>query len=111
MPQKVDRRSPWRLRFAAVLLYPATTISTDLLGDFWLDPYFPRGDFGLWASNFTIPICYFTGLFLLARSFYVDFPDWKHQLLVGFALLPFYTIAFGCWTFLSYPFGRISSRF
>lgn len=95
----------------AFLLWPLTTLTTDILGHLFLNRFFPRNDFGLVASNYTMPICFFAGLILLIRWSRCRYPDRFEQFIKGLATCLIYILFFSIWTFLAYPLGRISSTF
>ena len=95
------------LLLLAFLLWPIGSIGIDLLGEVWLNEFAPRKDFGLWASNVTIPCFYLGSVFLISRWLAISYPAWLTRVGVGAILVLLYTFGFAIWTFLTFPFGRI----
>jgi len=114
MTVQTSQKSSWpqkRLLRTAFLLWPLTTLLTDILGYLFLNRFFPRNDFGLFATTFSMPICFITGLLLLIRWSRFRYPDRFEQFTKGLATCLLYLLFFGFWTFLAYPLGRVSSNF
>lgn len=82
------------LRLAGVVIAPAVFMAADFLDDFELNSRLPQNAVIELVSCLAFPIGYFGGLALLARSCSREFPYWQQQLLIGFALSPFYTAWF-----------------
>jgi hypothetical protein len=95
----------------SLLAWPAVALVTDLLG-VWIEPRLNIRDFGLLASNFTLPVTWVYAVVLWFRGFLLskDRPasiSWH----LAVVTLPFWVMVMGVTTFFFFPFGRISDNF
>lgn len=107
----IRSKPPTRSLLTACLLWPLTTLLTDILGHLFLNHYFPRNDFGLAASIVTMPLCFLVGFIFLFRWLRDFCPDKLDRFVVGAIAIPAYVFSIVLWTFFTFPLGRISENF
>ncbi len=109
----MPRKGPGRVAVLLVIglfLWPAVTLTTDLLGRLYLDEFVPGGDFGLVALDYTGPVCYAVGLFFVIRYISTTRTEPQERVFGSIVMVLIYSVCFAGWTFLAYPFGRVSKN-
>lgn len=84
-------------------------ILTDIIGRF-IEPYMGVDDFGLLASNFTMPVVWLFAIVLWFRGFLIRERS-TASVILAVATLPLWLAFTGIATFLNFPFGRINPNF